>query len=531
MDEGRPGRRGARCLILERRRSIAERRRESGRSTVQDLNVSLSSTFVRKSILLVDDDQRVLSMLRQYFTRLGWDVSSAPDGRTGVELYERDAPDVVVTDLEMPGLSGLQVVDVLRSRDPEAVVLVLTGRGDIPTAVEALKLGAETFLTKPVDLEHLGIAVERAREKARLRRRVMFDASRDASPALAALAALSSAPAMRRLGGQLPLLAAGTAPVLLGGETGTGKGWLARRIHAMSPRAAGPFVDLNCAGLTATFLDSELFGHEKGAFTDAKQAKRGLFEIADGGTLFLDEVGDLAPELQPKLLKVLESQRFRRLGGTREIEVDVRLVAATNVDLREAVRARRFREDLYYRLAVAPLVLPPLRERGAEEIARLTHTLLDELRRRVAHGPTRITADALLALTRYAWPGNIRELRNVLERALLLATGADAIEPAHLPPEIASAAHDPPTFVPPVNGAPAATAPPSRPAPEPSGDATMAPQSLTLAAAERTHILRVLALARDNKTEAARALGITRATLYAKLRKYQLDDVSASRGG
>jgi DNA-binding NtrC family response regulator len=485
---------------------------------------------VRKSILLVDDDQRVLLMLRQYFTRLGWDVSSASDGRTGVELYERDAPDVVVTDLEMPGLSGLQVVDILRSRDPEAVVLMLTGRGDIPTAVEALKLGAETFLTKPVDLDHLGIAVERAREKARLRRRVTFDASRaplraDASPELAAL---GSAPVMRRLAEQLRLLAAGTAPVLLGGETGTGKGWLARRIHALSPRAAGPFVDINCAGLTATFLDSELFGHEKGAFTDAKQAKRGLFEIADGGTLFLDEIGDLAPELQPKLLKVLESQRFRRLGGTREIEVDVRLVAATHVDLREAVGAKRFREDLYYRLAVAPLRLPPLRERGAEEIARLTHTLLDDLRPRIAHGPTGITADALLALTRYAWPGNIRELRNVLERALLLATDADAVEPAHLPPEIASAVHAPPTLAPPTLAPPA----PPPPAPETAGAAPvapMAPQSLTLAAAERAHILRVLALARYNKTEAARTLGITRATLYAKLREYQLDGALASR--
>jgi DNA-binding NtrC family response regulator len=449
-----------------------------------------------KSILLIDDDPLLLSSLAQFFERRGWNVGCALDGRTGVEMYERDAPDLVLTDLEMPGLSGLQVVDVLRSHDPDAIVLLLTGHGDIATAVEALRLGAENFLTKPVDFEHLGIATERAREKAMLRLRTARGGA-DTEPR-PELAALGATPAMRRLGEQLHLLAAGMAPVLLGGETGTGKGWLARRLHAMSPRSQGPFVEVNCAGLCATFLDSELFGHEKGAFTDAKQAKRGLFEVADGGTLFLDEIGDLAPALQPKLLTVLESHRFRRLGGTREIGVDVRLVAATNVDLREAVRARRFREDLYYRLAVVPLELPPLRERGSDEIARLARTLLDNLRREIGRGPDHLTPDALLALTRYAWPGNIRELRNVLERTVLLAAYAAAIEPAHLPPEIAAA------------GAIAATGGPEE-------------RELSLGAAERAHILRVLALSGHNKAHAARALGITRATLYAKLREYGLD--------
>jgi DNA-binding NtrC family response regulator len=448
-----------------------------------------------RSILLVDDDVPLVTSLARFLDRRGWQVAAAHDGRTGIELYERDAPDLVLTDLEMPGLTGLQVVDVLRSRDPDAVVLLLTGHGDIAIAVEALKLGAENFLTKPIDLAHLEVALERAYEKALLlRRTARAEARGDLPPELAAL---GSSPAMRRLGGQIELLAAGTAPVLLTGETGTGKGWLAKLLHARSPRSRAPFVEVNCAGLSATFLDSELFGHEKGAFTDAKHAKRGLFELADGGTLFLDEIGDLAPELQPKLLKVLESQTFRRLGGTRELTVDVRLVAATHVDLRDAVRARRFREDLYYRLAVLPLHLPPLRERGAEEIARLARALLDDLRRRIGRGPTRLTAEALVALTRYAWPGNIRELRNVLERVLLLAADADAVEPAHLPPEIQSAA----------GGAPAGAA---------EGE-------LSLAAAERAHILRVLALSGHNKVQAARALGISRATLYGKLRDYGLD--------
>jgi DNA-binding NtrC family response regulator len=456
-----------------------------------------------KSILLIDDDPQLLTSLTLFFQQQGWDVSGALDGRTGIELYERYAPDIVLTDLEMPAFTGLQVVDVLRSRDPDAVVLFLTGYGDIETAVDALKRGAENFLTKPVDFGHLAVATERALEKAVLRQRAALGEPRANPPP--ELVALGSSPAMRHIGEQIRRLAVGTAPVLLGGETGTGKGWLARRIHLLSPRARGPFVEVNCAGLSATFLDSELFGHEKGAFTDAKHTKRGLFEVADGGTLFLDEIGDLAPELQPKLLTVLESNRFRRLGGTREIEVDVRLVAATHLDLREAVREKRFREDLFYRLAVLPLDLPPLRARGPDEIARLARALLEDLRRRIGQGPGRITPDALLALTRYAWPGNIRELRNVLERVVLLAAHADAIEPAHLPPEIQVAGG--------------------------GGTAPAADGDLTLAAVERAHILRVLALSGHNKANAARALGITRGTLYLKLREYGLDTSAAERAG
>jgi DNA-binding NtrC family response regulator len=468
---------------------------------VQFLDIRVGGRMTR-SILLIDDDAQLLAALTHFFERRGWSVSRALDGRTGIELYERDAPDVVLTDLEMPGLSGLQVVDVLRSRDPEAVVVLLTGHGDIATAVEALKLGAEHFLTKPVDYDHLAIVAERAREKSLLRVRVATLADADPSATGADLAALGSSPLMSRLGERLRLLASGTAPVLLAGETGTGKGWLARRLHALSPRARAPFVAVNCAELTPSFLSSELFGHERGAFTDAKQARRGLFELADGGTLFLDEIGDLALEVQPKLLTVLDTHRFRRLGGTRELEVDVRVIAATNVDLRAAVRARRFREDLYYRLAVLPLELPPLRERGAADIAQLARSALDELRRRDGRGATHLAPESIAALGRYAWPGNIRELRNVLERALLLAPNAAVIEPMHLPPEIEGAGDT------------------MRDAPRAGGE-------LSLAAIERAHILRVLALADFNKVRAARDLGITRATLYTKLRTYGVGDAAA----
>jgi transcriptional regulator with PAS, ATPase and Fis domain len=300
---------------------------------------------------------------------------------------------------------------------------------------------------------------------------------------------------MEELRRQIEVLAEGSAPILLSGETGSGKGWAARLIHSSSPRRAAPFVEVNCAGLSATFLDSELFGHEKGAYTGARAQKLGLFEIANGGTLFLDEVGDLAPELQPKLLKVLESQRFRRLGGTREIEVDVRLVAATHHDLPQAVKTGRFRQDLFYRLAVLPLHLPALRERGREDIMQLASRILAELRAKTGRGPSRFAPDTLELLARHSWPGNIRELRNVLERVMLLAGNAEELRPEHLPLELRGSGECEPEV----------------------GD-----DDLSLQAVERRHIARVLLHSGGNRAAAARVLGVTRATLYKKLKQYDL---------
>ncbi|HEX7243219.1 MAG TPA: sigma 54-interacting transcriptional regulator, partial [Longimicrobiaceae bacterium] len=298
---------------------------------------------------------------------------------------------------------------------------------------------------------------------------------------------------------RVELLAAseGTTVLLLG-ESGTGKGWVAQMLHAHSPRARAPFVEINCAGLSATFLDSELFGHEKGAFTDAKSMKRGLFEVAHGGTLFLDEIGDLAPDLQPKLLKVLERKTFRRLGGTREIEVDVRLVAATNRELAEDVSAGRFREDLFYRLNVLPLTLPPLRERSRDDVLELVHRLMGDLRRLHPRGGTRLAEKALDLLLGYGWPGNVRELRNVLERALVLSMGEDAILPEHLPPELRN---------------PAAAGAPVR----------EHQVILSLEEMERRHIERTLVMLDGNRTHAAEAMGISRATLHNKIKLYGLE--------
>ena len=446
-----------------------------------------------RSLLLVDDDPQIVNVLSKHFERDGWTVLRAGDASSCAENYERERPDVVVLDLQLPGMNGLQLLEVLLARDPDATVIMLTGHGDIETAVQAMRLGAENFLTKPVELAHMSAAAARAYEKVELRRRNRFWSEKQIEST--DLAALGRSTVMRELARQMELLAASDTTVLLLGETGTGKGWAAQMIHARSRRNAAPIVEINCAGLSATFLDSELFGHEKGAFTDAKDQKRGLFEMADTGTLFLDEVGDLAPELQPKLLKALESRRFRRLGGTREIEVDVRMIAATNHDLEGQVKAGKFREDLFYRLSVLPLKLPPLRDRSRDDVADLAVRMLLDLRRRIGRGPGGFSPEAMSAIVQYHWPGNIRELRNVLERALIMAPDADTLLPAHLPTEI---------FTTTVTGN------------------TDTDAGLTLEEIEKRHILRVLAHQNDNRSRAARALGISRATLYEKLHKYGL---------
>ncbi|HEX2449588.1 MAG TPA: sigma-54 dependent transcriptional regulator, partial [Gemmatimonadales bacterium] len=283
--------------------------------------------------------------------------------------------------------------------------------------------------------------------------------------------------------------------VLLTGESGTGKGWVARMIHDLSPRAKAPFVEVNCAGLNPTFLDSELFGHEKGAFTDAKDRKQGLFEIADRGTIFLDEIGDLAPELQPKLLKVLETKTFRRLGGTREISVDVRLIAATNRQLQAEVEAGRFREDLYYRLSVMPIMLPAARDRSREDRLSLITRIMSDLRKELPDAPGTLTSEALERLIGYAWPGNVREMRNVLERAMILGRGQPAVSVEHLPGEFRA-----------------------RPG---IGDRRHTP--LSLDDLERQHIERTLKHHGGNRTRAAQELGISRATLINKIKRYAIN--------
>lgn len=453
-----------------------------------------------RSILLIDDNPAILYLHSRFFQTEGWEVYRAMNGEDGLRLHESHEPDVTLLDLKMPGMSGLDVLTQLAARD--AIVILLTGHGDIENAVSAMKLGAENFITKPVALAHLDAIVQKAAEKAELRRtnRLLADHANGRE----GVASLGRSPRMQALARHIDLLA-GTddTTVLLLGESGTGKGWIANRIHAHSARARRPFVEINCAGLSPAFLDSELFGHEKGSFTDAKNLKRGLFEVADGGTLFLDEVGDLAPELQPKLLKVLESKSFRRLGSTKEQTSDVRLIAATNRGLEEEMKAGRFREDLFYRLNVLPLRIPAVRERSTEDVLELIHSLLAEVADRLGRPAPRLSHAALASLVGHPWPGNVRQMRNVLEHCLVLSADVVEIGVEHLPADLRSD-----------------TAAASRVGERFAG--------MTLKEVECRHIEHTLIGHAGNRTQASIALGISRATLHNKIREYGLEE--AGRG-
>ncbi len=463
---------------------------------VKDLNIPSYAvdkmSMSNSAILVVDDDQSVRQSLGKFLTRIGYAVTEAADGAEAVELFHRNSPDVVLLDLHLPDSEGYDVLE--RLRDQGAAVIVITGDDEVGTAVGAMQAGAENFLTKPVDLPHLAVAVSRVCETVQLRRKI--DVLRSGGAASSGLSALGVSPNMRELARQIKLLAAsGSTTVLLTGESGTGKGFVARLIHDLSPRADAPFVDINAAGLNPTFLDSELFGHEKGAFTDAKERKRGLFELAQHGTVFLDEIGDLASELQPKLLKVLESKTFRRVGGTHSISVDVRLIAATNRDLTSEVRSDRFREDLYYRLSVLPIHMIPVRERSRDDRMALLEFLLADVSRGMATRNATVDSTALRRLLDYAWPGNVREMRNVLERAMILASG-DPVRTEHLPAEIRTGRQTS------ENGY----------------------EPMSLDEVERRHIERTLRSHKGNRTHAAKQLGISRATLIKKIKIYELTD-------
>jgi len=443
------------------------------------------------TLLLVDDDVSVLRAIGDYFERIGYEVWRETSGEAAEETFRRVRPDVVLLDLHLPDSSGLVVLERLR-REGGAVVL-LTGQGDIETAVSAMQLGAENFLTKPVDMTHLAAAIARVAEKARLSRQNARLRALDHGGE--GTSSIGVSPGMQQLARQIELLAASDrSTVLLQGESGTGKGWVARVIHNLSPRSGGPFVEVNCGGLSATFLDSELFGHEKGAYTDAKERKVGLFELADHGTIFLDEIGELALELQPKLLKVLETKKFRRLGGTKELTVDVRLVTATNRDLIREVEAGRFREDLYYRLNVMPLTLPPVRDRSRDDRVDLITRIIADLKTQLPGCPSECSTEVVDRLLSAPWPGNVREMRNVLERSMILARGQPTIGVEHLPNDLRQRA---------------------------GGDRRYQAQSLS--EVERQHIERTLRHHSGNRTRAAVELGISRATLINKIKAYSLN--------
>jgi two-component system response regulator AtoC len=443
------------------------------------------------SILIIDDEIAIATAFAMFFRHDGAHVvHEAHTGGDGIEAFERLKPDLVLLDVRLPDMTGFDVLSRIRNED--AVVIMVTAYGDVAMAVEALHKGAENFLTKPVDLSHLAAAAARALEKAQLKRMNRYLANqRGAGGGVV----FGSSPAMRDLAAQIAVLSGSDrTTALIVGPRGAGKGRVAELIHAQGPRAGRPFVEVNCAALTAESLDSELFGVEASADGASGPTRKGVFEIADGGTLFLDEISDLAPHLQPKLLRVLEGKGFRRHGGAVEISPDVRVIAATSRDLSAEVAAGRFREDLFYRLAVMPITLPPLRARSREDVVELTAYLLDVLAKSVTDAPTTLSDEALDAILRYGWAGNIRELRNVLERAMLVARGQPKIELQHLPRDVQGAS---------------------------GADVTHhVPKSL--ADVEKAHIDRTLKANQHNRTHAARELGISRATLIKKIRDYDL---------
>jgi len=385
-------------------------------------------------VLLVDDDPDFCEALGDRLRSLGFEVSVADRGPEALRLCREEPPAIVLLDLVLPGMDGMAVLEAIRRNEPDAVVIVITGHGTIARAVEAMKKGAYDFVSKPVDAKHLEIVLGKALERQALRDANALLSS-EVGDRYAAIVGDSSQ--MREVLDVARRAAPSGATVLLLGESGTGKEVIARAIHRWSRRADQPFVVVNCVALSEELLESELFGHEKGAFTGAHQQKRGKLEVAHGGTVFLDEIGDIRPALQAKLLRVLQDQTFERVGGTRPIQTDVRFVAATNRDLRTAVRDGLFRLDLFYRLNVVAMTLPPLRER-AGDVPALAQHFLERYRRELKRELRALTPDTLAALRRYAWPGNVRELENVIERAAVLADGPD-VTPRDLPGEIREA--------------------------------------------------------------------------------------------
>jgi two-component system, NtrC family, response regulator PilR len=371
-----------------------------------------------RKLLIVEDDVGLRDTLGAFLSRVGFEVASAHDGREALELLDREVPDLVLTDIHMPDMDGLALLAEVKARYPETIVIMMTAFSSIDSAVEAMRRGAEDYLSKPLQLADAQMSIERALERRALRRRVA-QLETQARDRYRFDQIIGKSPAMRRVFQIVERVAPTNATVLINGRTGTGKELVARAIHFNSPRAGKPLVDINCGALPEHLVEAELFGHQKGAFTGATETKKGLFETAHGGTLFLDEVQSLKPELQAKLLRALQERAIRRVGGRENIEVDVRVVAATNQDIAVAVKKGEFREDLYYRLNVVSVYLPDLRARH-EDIPLLIDHFLKRYAEENGQEPRHFSNEAMRLMMSYDWPGNVRELQNAVEHALAI---------------------------------------------------------------------------------------------------------------
>ena len=454
-------------------------------------------------ILIVDDNETLREGMEEVALGMGHEVATASGGAAGLARFKEKRPDFVITDLKMAGMDGLELLRQLKALEADVPVLLITAYGTIDVAVQAMREGAHDFLTKPFSPDVLRLKIERALE-ARDAKRKNEHLERHNEILRGEVEAthgggeiIGQSEAIRRVFQRIDKVAPSDSSVLIFGESGTGKELVARALHQRSPRQGGPFVKVSCGALTETLLESELFGHEKGAFTGAIRRKLGRFELADRGTLFLDEIGDVTPALQLKLLRVLQEREFERVGGEETIHVDVRVITATHRNLLDEVHAGRFREDLYYRLHIIPLNLPPLRER-LEDVPVLVAHFLEKLRPRTRHHVQRVDEGALAAMRGYRWPGNIRELENAVEQALVFAEG-DVLRTSDLPTHVRGAGAQGEALAMPDFG---------RPLPE------------VLDELERALILRAYEKAGGVKTETARLLGVKPSALYYKLEKY-----------
>lgn len=448
--------------------------------------------LMERRILVVDDDADVLAGMGALLTHSGWKVSTASSGREAFRTFESFDPDVVLLDVGLPDVSGIEVLDHIKRLSESTAVIVMSGVGTIDIAVEAMRLGAETFVSKPCDYDTLDLVLQNVSKTIATRRELeaLKHSARNVNSKWVGISEIS-----RSLDAFIDRVAAASAPALLEGESGTGKGLIARIIHERSQRHAAPFLDLNCAGLSKELLESELFGYERGAFTDARNAKPGLLEIAESGTVFLDEIGELEITLQARLLKALEDKKFRRLGGIRDIHVDFRLVAATNKELQKEVAQGNFRRDLYYRLNVLTIRIPPLRDR-LEDIPLLAQAMLALLTRTTPTAVRTISDRAIKKLQGYAWPGNVRELRNVLERAVLTAKGKEIlVEDLYLDQSTPQPADSQRSF--------------------PANEWDIQPLEKVTA----LYVQKAVEALKGNIREAARRLEVSPSTIYSKLKK------------
>lgn len=380
-------------------------------------SLSLKEVFLAHLILVVDDEEGIRDSLRGILEDEGYEVLTAENGEEGLKIFDEQSPDLVLLDIWLPGMDGIEALKRLRDRRPSVPVIMISGHGTIELAVKAAKLGAYDFLEKPLSLERVIITVKRALEKATLEgtlRAIKEDLE-------GRYRFIGESPVIKHLRAQIELVAASSSIVLITGESGAGKELVAREIHRKSPRQGGPFIEVNCAAIPKELIESELFGHEKGSFTGAVERKKGKFELADGGTLFLDEIGDMSKEAQAKVLRVIETKEFQRVGGSKNIKVDVRIIAATNKDLEEEVRKGNFREDLFFRLNVIPIRVPPLRERK-EDIPLLVEYFLELIAEQLGKPGKKISEGALRLLLEHNWPGNVRELKNLMERLFILSS-------------------------------------------------------------------------------------------------------------